>query len=60
MADLAAALCLVVVIEGLFLLASPSGWKRIAARVAGQDDRRLRIVGGIMVATGLVLLHVAR
>ena len=30
MASLAAALCLVLVIEGLFLFASPRLWKRMA------------------------------
>ena len=55
--DLAAALCLVLVIEGLFLFAAPRAWKRMAEQLQQIDERKLRIIGGGMVAVGLVVLQ---
>jgi uncharacterized protein len=56
--EFAAALCLVLVFEGLFLFASPAAWKRMAERMQSIDHRTLRVVGGAMILAGLVLLHV--
>jgi uncharacterized protein YjeT (DUF2065 family) len=56
-ADLAAALCLVLVIEGLFLFASPRLWKRMAEQLQQIDERTLRMIGGGMVVIGLIILH---
>ena len=56
--EFAAALCLVLVFEGLFLFASPAAWKRMAERMQEIDHRTLRVVGGAMILAGLVLLHV--
>ncbi|MGA8276806.1 MAG: DUF2065 domain-containing protein [Rhodanobacteraceae bacterium] len=55
--DLAAALCLVLVIEGLFLFAAPGGWKRMAEQIQQIDEQKLRVVGGVMVAVGVVVLR---
>ena len=55
-AELAAALCLVLVLEGLFLLAAPAAWKRMAEQMQQIDLRTLRMIGGGMVVVGLVLL----
>ena len=57
MASLAAALCLVLVIEGLFLFASPSLWKRFAEQLQQIDERTLRMIGAGMVVVGLVVLQ---
>lgn len=54
--DLAAALCLVLVIEGLFLFAAPGGWKRMAEHIQQIDEQKLRVIGGVMVAVGVVVL----
>ena len=54
--ELMAALCLVLVIEGLFLLAAPQVWKRFAEQMRTLDDQALRVVGGVLVAIGLVVL----
>jgi uncharacterized protein YjeT (DUF2065 family) len=54
--DLAAALCLVLVIEGLILFAAPGAWKRMAERLQQIDERALRIVGCVMVVLGLFAL----
>jgi len=56
-ASLAAALCLVLVIEGLFLFASPALWKRMAAQLQQIDDRTLRMIGAGMIVAGLVVLQ---
>ena len=57
MASLAAALCLVLVIEGLFLFASPTLWKRMAQQLQQIDDRTLRMIGAGMIVAGLVVLQ---
>ena len=54
--ELAAALCLVLVIEGLFLFAAPGAWKRMAERLQQIDEPTLRKVGGVMVVIGLIAL----
>lgn len=56
--DLASALCLVLVFEGLFLFASPALWKRMAEQMQQIDRRTLRLIGGGMVVIGLVLLKI--
>ncbi len=58
--DLLAALCLVLVIEGLFLLAAPGAWKRMAAHLAIVSERGLRLGGGAMIIIGLIALQLLR
>ena len=60
MADLWSALCLVAVLEGLFLFAAPGGWKRAAEQLHGMPDQRLRAVGGFVVILGLLSLYFVR
>ena len=60
MTTLAAALCLVLVIEGLFLFASPNLWKRMAEQLQQIDERTLRMIGAGMVVVGLVMLQLVR
>ena len=60
MASLGAALCLVLVIEGLFLFASPALWKRMAQQLQQIDDRTLRMIGAGMIVAGLVVLQLVR
>ena len=57
MSDLWAALCLVLVIEGLFLFAAPASWKRVMAQLMEQPDRTLTAIGGVMVIVGMVSLY---
>lgn len=59
-ADLLAALCLVVLIEGLLLFAAPEAWKRTVAELLNQPSGRLRVIGGGMVIAGLVALYLVR
>ena len=58
--DLLRALCLVVVIEGLWPLLAPDRWKSVLAQVVQLDSRNLRIAGAVAVGSGLILLHLLR
>lgn len=60
MADLWAALCLVAVIEGLFLFVAPGAWKRTVEQLLNLPDEHIRRVGGILLASGLVSLWLVR
>ena len=60
MNDLWAALCLVAVLEGLFLFIAPGAWKRAAEQLHGMPDQRLRLVGGILLMIGIVALYLVR
>ena len=60
MADLWAALCLVAVLEGLVLFASPGGWKRAAEQLQQMPDEHVRRIGGIVLALGLVSLWLVK
>jgi hypothetical protein len=55
--ELVAALCLVLVIEGLILFVAPGAWKRMAMRLQEIDERTLRIVGAAMIVCGLIALR---
>jgi uncharacterized protein YjeT (DUF2065 family) len=55
--DLWAALCLVLVIEGLFLFAAPGAWKRMMVQALEQPNRRLSAIGGLMVIAGMLSLY---
>lgn len=58
--DLAAAICLVLILEGLFLFAGPEAWKRMAMQMQELSAQSLRAVGGGMMIVGLLLLQVVR
>lgn len=60
MTDLWAALCLVAVLEGLFLFVAPRGWKRAAEQLLAMPDRQVRRIGAIVLAAGLVALYFVR
>jgi len=60
MKDLWAALCLVAVIEGLFLFVAPGGWKRAAEQLHAMSNTNLRTVGGAVLILGLLSLHFVR
>lgn len=60
MEDLWSALCLVAVFEGLLLFAMPNAWRRAAEQLHAMPNRRLRALGGLVVAAGLVALALVR
>ena len=57
--DLARALGLVLVIEGLWPFLSPTRWRSAMLRVSQLDDRMLRSFGLAMMICGLVVLQLA-
>ena len=59
-AELLSALCLVAVLEGLFLFVAPRGWKRAAEQLHSLPDRKLRILGAVVLAGGVVSLWLVR
>ena len=54
--ELTAALCLVLVFEGLFLFAAPHTWQRMAEQMRQLEPRQLRVIGGVMVGIGVLML----
>ncbi len=55
--DLGAALALVLVIEGLLPLLSPRGFREAMLAAVQLDDRVLRVLGLVSMATGALLLY---
>jgi uncharacterized protein len=58
--DLAAALGLMLVIEGILPFASPGGIRRALARLAALDDAALRIAGAASMVAGCAVVWLAR
>jgi uncharacterized protein YjeT (DUF2065 family) len=57
MHQLAAALCLVLVLEGLLLFAAPASWQAMMRQALTLSPRTLRLFGAGAMAAGLVLLR---
>ena len=55
--EFVAALCLVLVFEGLFLFAAPNVWQRMAEQMRQLQPRQLRLIGGVMMAVGVLVLQ---
>lgn len=60
MTDLWAALALVAVLEGLMLFAFPGVWRRAAEQMLSMPVHQLRVVGGVVMAAGLIALYLVR
>jgi uncharacterized protein YjeT (DUF2065 family) len=60
MRDLLAALCLVLVLEGLALFGLPRLWKSLAEQVRDVPERQLRIAGAVIAGLGLLCLQFVR
>ena len=60
MVDLATAVALVLVLEGLLWAVSPRGMKRAAERALGLADEQLRLGGLVAVALGVLLVWLVR
>jgi uncharacterized protein YjeT (DUF2065 family) len=56
MTDLFSAVCLVAVLEGLFLFAAPRAWKRMAEHLLMLPSVALRRWGGVILLAGLTTL----
>jgi len=55
--ELMAALCLVLVIEGLVLFAAPRGWQATMREAVNMSPRTLRLFGAAAIGIGLVALR---
>jgi uncharacterized protein len=55
--DFYAALCLVLVIEGLVLFAAPQGWQAMMREAQKLEPSTLRLFGALAIGVGLVTLH---
>lgn len=60
MSDLWSALCLVAVLEGLWLFAAPGAWKRAMEQMQSLPERQLRAIGGFILIAGLLTLYFVR
>ena len=58
--DLATAVCLVLVLEGLMPFVSPARWKNTLRMVITLDDRSVRMVGLGSMLGGALLLYWVR
>jgi len=55
--ELAGALCLVLVIEGLVLFAMPRGWQATMREAVKLSPRALRLFGAVAIIVGLLALQ---
>jgi uncharacterized protein YjeT (DUF2065 family) len=58
--DLAAALGLVLVIEGILPFLSPGGIRRTFAKLAAMEDSALRVAGAASMIAGAAVVWLAR
>jgi uncharacterized protein len=58
--DLAAALGLMLVIEGVLPFLSPAGVRRVFARLAAMDDAALRMAGAASMIAGVAVVWLVR
>jgi len=58
--DLAAALGLLLVIEGILPFLSPGAVRRTLVRVSSMDDATLRVAGAVSMLGGILLLWLVR
>ena len=58
--DLAAALALMLVFEGLMPFIAPARWRQTIRLIGQLDNRRLRVMGLVSMLLGLLLLTLIR
>jgi len=58
--DIATALCLMLVIEGILPFLYPRRWREMVAMLAEVDDRTMRIIGFVSMVTGVSVLYLVR
>jgi len=58
--ELLSALCLVAVLEGLFLFVAPRGWRQAIEQLHQLSDWGLRLLGGVFITIGLISLFLVR
>ena len=55
--DLAVALCLVLVVEGILPFLAPAQWRQMILQVVQMEDRSLRLMGLVSMLLGTGLLY---
>lgn len=55
--QLLVALCLMMVIEGIWPFLDPEGMRRALQTIADQDDHTVRLLGFISMVAGVALLY---
>jgi len=58
--DLATALCLMLLIEGILPFLYPRRWREMVAMLAEVDDRTMRVIGLVSMLLGTGLLYLVR
>ena len=58
--ELATALCLVLVIEGILPFLYPARWRDLAQQLATVDDATIRTIGFVSMVSGAGLLFLLR
>jgi hypothetical protein len=58
--DLAAALGLLLVVEGILPFLAPDGARRAFQRLAAMDDRALRVAGAVSMVAGVAIVWLVR
>ncbi len=58
--ELAVALCLVLIIEGVIPCLAPGRWRKLAVTMADVDDRVVRGLGLASMLVGTCLLYLVR
>jgi hypothetical protein len=58
--ELARALCLLLILEGLLPFLCPQRWRRLVQRLASVDNRSLRTAGLVCMLAGVTLLYLLR
>lgn len=58
--DIAAALSLVLVLEGILPFLSPRHWRSVIIEVVQQSDRSIRLIGLFSMLAGVLLLSWVR
>ena len=54
--EIATAVCLMLIIEGILPFLYPGRWRQLVAKLASTDDNRLRLMGLVSMAIGLAVL----
>lgn len=58
--ELLIAFCLMLVIEGMLPFLYPQRWRCLVARLAEVDDGTIRVIGGVSMLLGILLLYLIR
>ena len=58
--ELAVALCMVLVIEGILPFVSPRSWRSVAEMARQVDDATVRMLGFASMVVGTTLLYLVR